>query len=93
MTQTTGRIFDGVGRIMTDAIGMAESAKREIETIVRSQAERILSELDLVRRDEFEAARDMAANARAETERLAQRVAEIEARLAARDGGESTPQG
>ena len=82
MAQSSGRIFDGLGRVMTDVVGMADNAKREVETIVRSQAERILSDLDLVRREEFEAARELAANARRENEALAERLLALEGRLA-----------
>ena len=83
MTQTSNRLFDGFGRLMTDAAGVADSVKREIDTIVKSQAERILGDLDLVKREEFEAARELAANARAESERLAARVAALEAQISA----------
>lgn len=83
MTQTTNRLFDGLGRLMTDAAGMADNVKREIDTIVKNQAERVLGDLDLVKREEFEAARELAANARAESERLAARVAALEAQIAA----------
>ena len=82
MTQSSNRLFEGLGRLMTDAAGVADSLKREIDTIVRSQAERILGDLDLVKSEEFEAARDLAANARAESERLAQRVALLEDQIA-----------
>ncbi len=83
MTQTSNRLFDGLGRMMTDAAGMADSVKREIDTVVKSQAERILGDLDLVKREEFEAARELASNARAESERLAARVEALEAQIAA----------
>lgn len=83
MAQTGGRIFDGLGRVMTDVVGLADNAKREVETIVRNQAERILADLDLVKREEFEAARELAANARRESELLAERLAALEARIAA----------
>jgi BMFP domain-containing protein YqiC len=83
MTQTSNRLFDGLGRIMTDAAGMADNVKREIDTIVKNQAERILGDLDLVKREEFEAARELASNARAESERLATRVAALESQIAA----------
>ena len=82
MTQSGNRIFEGLGRLMTDAAGVADNLKREIDTVVRSQAERILGDLDLVKREEFEAARDLAANARAESERLAQRVQSLEDQIA-----------
>lgn len=83
MTQTSNRLFDGLGRVMTDAAGMADNLKREIDTVVKNQAERILGDLDLVKREEFEAARELAANARAESERLAARVEALEAQIAA----------
>jgi BMFP domain-containing protein YqiC len=82
MAQAGGRLFEGIGRLMTDAVGAADGVKREIDTVVRSQIERILGDLDLVRREEFEAVRDMAANARAENDRLSARLTKLEAELA-----------
>ncbi len=82
MTQTRGRIFDDVARLMTDAAGMAQGLRREVETIGKTQLERLLSTMDLVQREEFEAVRDMAAAARDENEKLKARLAELEARLA-----------
>jgi BMFP domain-containing protein YqiC len=87
MTQTSNRLFDGLGRLMTDAAGMADNVKREIDTVVKNQAERILGDMDLVKREEFEAARELAANARAESERLATRVAALESQIAAFTAG------
>ena len=91
MTQTTGRFFDGIGRLMNDAVGMADNVRREIDTVVRNQAERILGDMDLVRREEFEAMRELAVNARTESERLAERVAMLEARVAALTAPAATP--
>jgi BMFP domain-containing protein YqiC len=82
MTQTTGRIYDDFARLMTDAAGMAQGVRREVDTVLRAQAERILRELDYVRRDEFEAVKEMAARARDENDRLAARLADLERRLA-----------
>jgi len=82
MTQTTGRIFDEFARLMTDAAGAAQGVRREIDTAIRSQAERILRDLDYVTRDEFEAVKEMAAKARDENDRLAGKLAELEAKLA-----------
>ncbi|MCK0196679.1 accessory factor UbiK family protein [Ancylobacter sp. 6x-1] len=82
MTQTTGRIFDDFARLMNDAAGVATGVRREAENVMRTQAERILRELDVVTREEFDTVRDLAAAAREESERLAARVAELEARLA-----------
>jgi len=82
MTQTTGRIFDEFAKLMTDAAGMAQGVRREVDGVVRAQAERILRDLDYVTREEFEAVREMAVKAREENDRLAARLAALEAKLA-----------
>ncbi|MCZ7658242.1 MAG: accessory factor UbiK family protein [Xanthobacteraceae bacterium] len=79
MTQTSNRFFDEVARLMNDAAGVAQGVRREFETMVRSQAERILRDLDVVKREEFEAVKEMAALAREENEALRVRVAALEA--------------
>ena len=83
MTQTTGRFFDEFARLMNDAAGVANGVRREVETMVRIQAERMLRDMDVVTREEFEAAKEMAAKAREENELLAARLAELEAKLGA----------
>jgi BMFP domain-containing protein YqiC len=82
MVQTTNRFFDEVARLMNDAAGAAQGVRREFETLFRSQAERVLRELDVVRREDFEAVKDMARIAREENEALKSRVAALEAALA-----------
>ncbi len=82
MVQTTNRFFDEVGRLMNDAAGVAQGVRREFETLFRSQAERFLRDLDVVKRDDFEAVKDMAGRAREENEALKLRVAALEAALA-----------
>jgi BMFP domain-containing protein YqiC len=82
MTQTNNRLLDEIARLMTDAAGVAQGARREAETIMRGQAERLVSGLDLVPREEFEVVKAMAQRAREENERLAARIAVLEARLA-----------
>ncbi|MFS8035393.1 accessory factor UbiK family protein [Xanthobacter sp. AM11] len=81
MTQTTGRIFDEMARLVNDAAGVAQGVRREAETVMKAQMERFLRDMDLVKREEFEAVKDMAAEARAENERLAARIAQLEAAL------------
>ena len=83
MTQTTNRLLDEVARLMNDAAGVAQGIRREIETLFRTQAERWLRDLDLVKREEFEAVKDMARLAREENEALKARIAALEARIAA----------
>jgi BMFP domain-containing protein YqiC len=81
MVQTTNRFFDEVARLMNDAAGAAQGVRREFETLFRTQAERVLRELDVVRREDFEAVKDMARTAREENEALKARVAALEAAL------------
>ena len=81
MTQTTNRFFDEVARLMNDAAGVAQGVRREFDTLVRTQAERMLGELDVVKREEFEAVKDMARLAREENEALKARIAALEAKL------------
>ena len=84
MPQTRSRIFDDLAKVMTDAAGLAHGARREVDTLVRSQFERLLAGMDVVTREEFEAVRDMATLARAHNDKLEARVAALEARLAGR---------
>ena len=81
MTQTTNRFFDEIARLMNDAAGVATGVRREVDTLFRSQAERILRDLDVVPREEFEAVKDMARLAREENEALKARIAALEAKL------------
>jgi BMFP domain-containing protein YqiC len=81
MTQTTNRFFDEMARLMNDAAGVASGVRREFDTVVRNQADRILRDLDVVKREEFEAVKDMARLAREENEALKARIVALEAKL------------
>jgi BMFP domain-containing protein YqiC len=81
MTQTTNRFLDEMARLMNDAAGVAQGVRREFESMFRTQAERILRDLDVVRREEFEAVKDAARLAREENDALRARVAALEAKL------------
>ncbi len=81
MPQTRGRLFDDISRLMTDAAGLADGARREVETLARAQLERLIARMDLVSREEFEAVREMAAKALAANELLETRIAALEAKL------------
>jgi BMFP domain-containing protein YqiC len=87
MTQTSNRFFDEIGRLMNDAAGAAQGVKREVDTVVRNQAEKILRDLDIVKREEFEAVKDMARLAREENEALKARIAALEAKLGGSPSG------
>jgi hypothetical protein len=84
MTQTSNRIFDEMARLMNDAAGVAQGVRKEFDTLFRSQAERILRDLDMVQREEFEAVKDMARLAREENEALKARIAALEGKGAAK---------
>src|SRR3954462_15019385 len=88
MTQTNNRFFDEVARLMNDAAGVATGVRREFDTVVKTQAERILRDLDVVQREEFEAVKEMARIAREENEALKARIAALEANPG---GGGTTP--
>ena len=83
MTQTNNRFLDEIAKLMTDAAGAAQGMRRDFETLMRSQGERILRDMDVVQREEFEAIKEMAVKAREENERLAARMAVLEAEVAA----------
>jgi len=82
MTQTSNRFFDEVARLMNDAAGVAGGVRREFDTLIKTQAERVLRELDVVQREDFEAVKDMARLAREENEALKARITALEAKLA-----------
>ena len=87
MPQTSNRFFDEVARLMNDAAGVASGVRREVDTLFRTQAERWLRDLDLVKREEFEAVKEMARLAREENEALKARIAALEAALANKTSG------
>ncbi len=81
MTQTSSRIFDEMARLMNDAAGVAQGVRREFDTLFKTQAERILRDLDVITREEFEAVKEMAKIAREENEALKARMATLESSL------------
>ena len=80
MAQTDNPFLDGVARAFTDAAGMAQSVRAEIDTFVKQRLERLVADMDFVPREEFEAVKAMAAKARSENEALAARIAALEAK-------------
>ena len=82
MVSTSNRILDDIARLATDAAGAAQGVRREVETVVKTQIERLLRDLDVVTREEFEAVREMALLAREENDKLAARRAALEGKSA-----------
>lgn len=81
MREPPTRLLDELSRVMTGAVGVVQGVRNEADGFVRSQIERILRDADFVSREEFEVVRLMAIAARDENDRLAARLAEIEAEL------------
>ena len=53
------RIFDDLGRLMNEAAGVADGVRREVETAVKGQAQRFVADMDLVKREDFDALREL----------------------------------
>lgn len=83
MTTGSNRVLDEFAKLMTDAAGAAQGVRREMETAFNVQVERWLNKMDVVKREEFEAVREMAIKARDENDALRARIDALEARLAA----------
>jgi BMFP domain-containing protein YqiC len=82
MTTTQTRFFDELAKLMTNAAGAAQGVRREVDTLVQAQMERLLNNMDLVKREEFEAVKAMAQKAREENDTLANRLLVLESQLA-----------
>ena len=87
MSSGTTRILDDLAKLMTDAAGSVQSAGKDLETGVKAQVERWLNSMDIVKREEFDAVRDMAIKARDENDALRARIDALEAKLSEKAGG------
>ncbi len=81
--QVKNRLLDDLARVASDAMGVASGMREEVESLMRQRLARVLDDMELVSREEFEAVKEMAAKARAEQEVLIARLAKLEAKLAA----------
>jgi len=81
MPTTNSRFFDEVAKLMTGAAGAAQGVRKEIDTLVQTQVERVLGNLNVVKREDFEVVKDMAEKARLENGKLEARIAELERKL------------
>ena len=79
--QSRSRVLEDLARVTAGAASTLAGIKNEIEALARQRIERLLADMDLVPRDEFDAVKAMAAKARTEQERLEKRLAALEARL------------
>ena len=76
--QSRNKILDDVSQLMTNAMGVAQGAREEAETVVKSIIDRWLADHDFVTREEFDAVKAMAQKAREENENLKARVDALE---------------
>jgi len=79
--QTDNRLLEDLARMAQGAAGAFSGMREELETRLKEHAERMLSRMNLVRREEFDAVQAMAAKARRAQENLETRVAALEAKL------------
>ena len=80
--QTNNRLLDDIARLAGSVTGLASGVRHEAEDLIRARLQALIADMDVVPREEFEAARDMAAKARLEQEKLQERLNALEARLA-----------
>jgi len=80
--QTDNRILDDLAKVATSALGTLQGVRGEVEERMRAQFERVLANMEIVTREEFDAVRAMAAAARRENEELRARLDALEAKLA-----------
>ena len=78
--QTRNRLLGDIARVANGAAGVATGMRDEVETLVQQRVDRVLSRLNLVSREEFEAVKAMAAKARSEQEALEKRLNDLENR-------------
>jgi BMFP domain-containing protein YqiC len=89
MATTSNRLLDELARLATDAVGAAQGVRREVETVARSQVERLIRDMDVATREEVEVLRDMVAAVREENERLKGQLQALETRLDTLEGARS----
>ncbi|WP_375456016.1 accessory factor UbiK family protein [uncultured Methylobacterium sp.] len=76
----SNRLFDDFARLVTDAAGAAQGVRREAETVIRGQAERLIRDMDIASREEVDVLRDLLTTLRTQNEALSARVAALEAK-------------
>ena len=85
MAQASSKLFDNVGRIMNDAAGVADGVRREVESMVRAQAERFIMDMNLVKREDYDALRELVQAQSGELKALKAEVAAL------RGAGDTSP--
>ncbi len=81
MNNPTTRFFDELAKVFSGAAGAAQGLRNELDALVKAQVDRLVADLELVRREEFEVVKEMAGKARQECQALKVRIAELEAEI------------
>ncbi len=81
MNNPTTRFFDELAKVFSGAAGAAQGLRNELDALVKAQVDRLVADLELVRREDFEVVREMAGKARQECQALKVRIAELEAEI------------
>jgi BMFP domain-containing protein YqiC len=89
--QSQSKILDDMAKLASSALGVAAGMRSEVEALFREQMERLLTQMDLVPREEFDAMAAVAAAAREGQETLAAQVAALEQRIAALEAAQKKP--
>lgn len=89
--QTRNKILDDISQLMNNAMGVAQGAKSEAETAMKSMVDRWMADRDFVTREEFDATRAMAQKAREENEALLARIEALEAKAAPKTRAKAAP--
>ncbi|HBQ36708.1 MAG TPA: pyrroline-5-carboxylate reductase [Rhodobacteraceae bacterium] len=76
--QNRNKVIDDISDMFTNAIGVAQGAKDEAGTAMKSWVDRWMADRDFVSREEFDAVRAMAQKAREENEALKARLDALE---------------
>ncbi len=76
--QNRNKILDDIAQLVTNAMGVAQGAKDEAETAVKSIVDRWMADQNFVTREEFDAVRSMAQKAREENDALKVRLDALE---------------
>jgi BMFP domain-containing protein YqiC len=74
------KLFDELGKLMNNAAGVADGVRREIETVVKAQLERVTADMDLVKREDFDALRELVQTQSAELKALKAEVETLKAK-------------
>lgn len=89
MVTTNSKFFDELAKLMTNAAGAAQGVRKEVDSLVQSQVERVLNNLNVVKREEFDVVKDMVEKARSENEALSKRITDLEAKLESKPASNS----